>query len=180
MELAYVDAMKQASNSSQRATPRIFWMDVSINRLNGSQERSQDLYPILQAFCGALAGQVIIGLSSNVFGKPLSVIISCIVGEAVFSRAEAGINESALSSRFPSTIGKSFPAPMEMVREKGSEESEGTSGEKFGKTRIESLDSDQTLLYLYSCPTCTLFCHFSSLLFPFCMFYHCSYNHVIN
>lgn len=76
---------------------------------NGSQERSQDLYPILQAFCGALAGQVIIGLSSNVFGKPLSVIISCIVGEAVFSRAEAGINESALSSRFPSTIGKSFP-----------------------------------------------------------------------
>jgi hypothetical protein len=33
---------------------------------------------------------------------------------------------------------------MEMVREKGSEESEGTSGEKFGKTRIESLDSDQT------------------------------------
>lgn len=98
------------------------YLVVMMAGFNFMAHGSQDLYPILLknqlkfsidraavtnsvATLGALAGQVVIGHLSNVFGRRLSVIISCVLGGAViypwaFSGGGAGINASAFFLQF--------------------------------------------------------------------------------
>lgn len=109
------------------STLKVHWLMFSylvvmMAGFNFMAHGSQDLYPTLLknqlkfsidrstvtnsvATLGALAGQVSIGHLSNVFGRRLSVIISCVVGGALiypwaFSGGGAGINASVFFLQF--------------------------------------------------------------------------------
>lgn len=108
-------------------TLRVHWLMFSylvvmMAGFNFMAHGSQDLYPTLLknqlkfsvdrstvtnsvATLGALSGQVTIGHLSNIFGRRLSVIISCVIGGAIiypwaFSGGGTGINASVFFLQF--------------------------------------------------------------------------------